>query len=136
MAAAKMTIGQLAQQAGVTVETVRYYQRRGLMRRPHRPPSGYRMYSEDDLAALHFIKRAQSLGFALSEVKDLIDLRRSGASPCRTIGCRIEAKLVEVQEKQVQLRLMERQLKALADDCRQQAASPECPLVQRLWAVD
>ena len=133
----KMTIGQLAEEGGVTVETVRYYQRRGLMRRPHRPATGYRMYSEDDLAGLRFIKRAQALGFTLEEVREMLELRRGHANPCHAVGCRAQAKLLAVREKQAQLRQLEVQLKALASECRDnQASPPDCPLVQRLWSPE
>jgi DNA-binding transcriptional MerR regulator len=85
-----LTISQLAKQAQVTVETVRYYERRGLLPEPPRRTSGYRQYSQDDLAYLQFIRRAQTLGFSLNEIAELLALRVDPATSCHDVreqGC-------------------------------------------------
>jgi MerR family copper efflux transcriptional regulator len=81
-----LTISQLAKQAGVNVETVRYYERRGLLPQPPRRASGYRQYSQDDVAYLQFIRRAQTLGFSLKEIAELLALRVDPVR-CTTINC-------------------------------------------------
>lgn len=80
-----MQIGNLAKQAGVTVQTVRFYERRGLLPNPQRKDSGYRLYGEDDLHRLRFIRQAKALGFSLDEIKDFLRTRTRGLCPCSDV---------------------------------------------------
>src|SRR6266852_273541 len=88
-----LTIGQVARQAGVGVETVRFYERQGLLEEPSRRESGYRQYPEDVVARLRFIRRAKELGFSLKEIAELIALRLDPATMCSDIKERAEAKI-------------------------------------------
>ena len=129
------TIGALARQVGVTVETIRYYQRRGLIGEPRRPPGGIRRYGETHAERLRFIRQAQALGFNLEEVKELLALE--DGQHCR--GCR-EAerlgaiKLAAVRERLGQLRRVERALAALVGQCHSNAGRVRCPLMAALGA--
>jgi len=111
-----LSIGELARAAGVNVETVRYYERRGLLEEPPRSPSGYRQYSADDLWRLQFIGRAKRLGFTLGEIADLVgdDGRRSTTDVLRAA----RAKVASVDEKQAELLELRQRLERLVDLCR------------------
>lgn len=97
--ASGLTIGQLAKMAGVHVQTVRYYERRNLLQPTDRKASGYRMYGDDALKRLRFIKNAQALGFTLREINDLLNLRVSSVARCGTIQVKAQAKLRQVKAK-------------------------------------
>ncbi len=86
-----LTIGQLARRADVGVETVRFYQRKGLLAEPDRRPSGYRQYDEAIVDRLRFIKRAKELGFTLNEIKELLSLRLDPSTTCADVKNRAEA---------------------------------------------
>lgn len=125
-----LTIGQLAERAGVNVETVRYYQRRGLVDEPAKPLGGIRRYAEAHARRIRFIKHAQKLGFALEEVADLLALE--DGRHCREaerIGAR---KLASVRERLTQLRRIERLLSALVDRCHSNTREVRCPLIAAL----
>lgn len=126
-----MTIGALAHAAGLHVETIRYYQRRGLMSEPDRPPGGIRRYDDSALERLHFIRTAQSLGFSLDEVANLLILEDgAGCEEARELG---ERKLASVREKILNLRRIERVLEELVSEC---TSTPQgaitCPLLASL----
>lgn len=101
MSAPTMRSGQLAAAAGVTVETLRYYERRGLLPEPHRSPGGYRRYGADALALLRAVKSAQRLGFTLDEVTELLATGRRHPTP--DLQERARAKLVEIEERMADL---------------------------------
>lgn len=124
------TIGTLARQAGVHVETVRYYQRRGLLEEPRRPPGGIRRYSEAHARRLRFIKQAQGLGFSLEEVKDLLTLE--DGRHCREAERLGALKLTAVRERLAQLRHVERALAGLVNQCRCNRGTVSCPLIAAL----
>ena len=90
-----MTIGHLAREAGVNLETVPYYERRGLLPKPPRSASGYRLFPTDAARRLRFIRRAQELGFSLKEIRELLSLRVSRSTTSRDIRARAEAKIAE-----------------------------------------
>src|SRR5207247_5454513 len=92
-----LTIGQVARRVGVGVETVRFYERQGLLEEPARRASGYRQYSEQVVKRIHFIKRAQKLGFSLKEIAELLLLRVDGQTSCEEVKGRTEAKIAEVE---------------------------------------
>src|SRR5581483_8920968 len=93
-----LTAGTVARRAGVGVETVRFYEKNGLLEEPARRPSGYRAYDEGTVHRLRFIRRAKELGFTLSEIKELLSLRCS-ERPCDDVQSRAEAKVAEIEEK-------------------------------------
>jgi MerR family mercuric resistance operon transcriptional regulator len=128
-----LTCGQLAKSAGVNVETLRYYERRGLMPKPARASSGYRLYTSDAVRRLRFIKRAQALGFTLDEIRELLDLRvRRGASQCANIRQRASAKAGEVEAKLKSLRRIKRAFERLVASCDGKGPADACPILDAL----
>ena len=125
-----MTIGRLAKAAGVNVETVRYYQRRGLLREPSKPPGGQRRYAPAVVQQIAFIRRAQLLGFSLEEVKSLMDL--SDARDSREAGTIAERKYESLGARIAQLNGMRRQLKRLIQVCKRKARGAPCPFLAAL----
>lgn len=123
------TIGQLASSAGVNVETVRYYERRGLISQPLRPPQGHRQYSADTLEQLLFIKRAQQLGFSLQEIATLMAL---GEGQCREVRSLAENKLSMVRHKIHDLQRLETVLDGLVSQCRNNVDDTSCPIVKSI----
>jgi MerR family mercuric resistance operon transcriptional regulator len=126
----KYTIGTLAKQAGVHVETIRYYQRRGLVAEPDRPLGGIRRYAPAHVRRLRFIKQAQTLGFTLEEVTDLLALE--DGRHCRAAEQLGSTKLAIVRERMAQLRRVERALTALVDQCHCNTGKVRCPLIAAL----
>jgi MerR family mercuric resistance operon transcriptional regulator len=125
-----LTIGRLAAAAGVHVETVRYYQRRGLLAEPSRPLGGIRRYGDNDLARLQFVRRARAMGFSLDEIAGLLKL--DGAGACLHTRQLTESRLAEVRRKLKDLRRLESELVELVDTCRQRGADDCCPTLDRL----
>lgn len=126
---ASFTIGRLAREASVNLQTVRYYQRRGLLQVPPRPASGYRLYSGADVQRIRFIKRAQALGFTLWEIRQLLELSER--------RCREVRPLAEIKRDDVirRIRDLKRMLKALdraLEACRQGDPDDKCPLIEAL----
>lgn len=105
-----MTIGQVAANATVNIQTIRYYERRGLIPAPPRTPSGYRQYTEVAVARIRFIKRAQALGFSLSEIRDLLALRVRRMSDCVTVERKAQSKIALMEHKIRELNRMKRGL--------------------------
>jgi len=128
--ASNLTIGALAQAAGVHVETVRFYQRRGLLPLPKRAYGSIRRYGHDALMRLRFIKSAQRLGFSLDEVAGL--LRLEDGDHCDEVREQAEHRLADVRSRLRELRRMEAALQALIRDCRQPHAARRCPLIEAL----
>jgi MerR family mercuric resistance operon transcriptional regulator len=124
-----MTIGALAKAAGVGVETVRYYQRRGLLEEPRRPARGVRRYAAADAARLRFIRRAQEIGFTLEEVKTLLRLEQ--APSCRGARELAATKLAAVQSRLRDLRRMRDALAGLIRQCDTQG-DRACPIIASL----
>lgn len=127
-----LTIGQLAKMAGVHVQTVRYYERRNLLQPTARKASGYRMYGDDALKRLRFIKNAQALGFTLREVNELLNLRVSSVSRCGTMQVKAQAKLRQVEAKTRDLLALSRALKRLIRSCLAGQPTEPCPILQTL----
>lgn len=127
-----MTIGQLAERAGVNIETIRYYERRGLLPDPDRTPSGYRRYEDDTVARLRFIRRAQGLGFTLREVADLLALRVRHPGACKAASQRTREKLSVVQQEIRELETMARSLTWLAEACDAGRQTGDCPILHAL----
>jgi MerR family transcriptional regulator, copper efflux regulator len=127
-----LTIGLVARRAGVGVETVRFYERQGLIEEPPRRLSGYREYDEEVVSRLGFIRRAKELGFTLKEIKELLSLRRDPATPAADVKRRAEAKIGDIESKIRSLRKMKKALEKLTLACRAHASSAECPLLHAL----
>lgn len=127
-----LTIGQLAKRAQLNVETVRYYERRGLMPDPPRRASGYRQYSEDDITRIRFIRHAKDLGFSLKEISELLSLRIDPDTTCGDIKRKAEAKIADIEEKIRALQEMKKGLGKLVASCRGRGPTSECPILEVL----
>ena len=127
-----LTIGQVAARAGVNIQTVRYYERRGLLPDPERSKAGYRLYELDVVRRLRFIKRAQELGFTLEEIQELLNLRVQGPGSCASAERAALAKLELVARKQAELDRLRERLEALVDACRHNEDTAECPILDVL----
>ena len=126
------TIGALARDARVHVETVRYYEQRGLLKQPRRT-GGWRRYDEEALRVLRFVKRAQELGFSLDEVHELLSLRTSkNARTCANVRTAAKAKLANVEAKLRDLDAIRRTLAALVQSCNTDGAAEACPILGSL----
>lgn len=127
-----LTIGRLAEGAGVNVETIRYYERRGLLPEPHRTESGYRQYSPDAVRRIRFIKRAQALGFTLDEIAELLRLRVAPGTNCNAVEARAKQAIARINAKVVELERMRLPLRRLVRACRRRQPSDECPILGTL----
>jgi len=126
----RLTVGRLAKRAGVNVETIRYYQRRGLFPIPSSSPSSVRRYSKADLQRLRFIKRAQQLGFTLDEISELMNLSEGhGCSIACSVG---ERRLADLERKIVDLIAMREALRGLVGKCQRNAPRAPCPLIEAI----
>lgn len=126
------TIGQLAQRADVRVDTVRYYERTGLLPEPQRKESGYRQYADEDIVRIRFIRRAVELGFTLNEVGELLDLRVDPDTTCADVREQAEAKIDDISAKIRSLQKMKRVLTKLTAACDTGAPTSECPILEAL----
>ena len=127
-----MTIGSLAAAVGVNVETIRFYQRRGLLREPPRPPRGIRHYTREDSARVTFIKSAQRLGFSLNEIRHL--LRLDEGMQCDAAAKLASQHLDHVRSRLQDLRRIETTLAGLLEQCRHGDENVTCPLITALHA--
>jgi len=127
-----LTIGQAARSAGVGVETLRFYERRGLLAEPARKDSGYRQYPEDVVARLRFIRRAKELGFSLKEIKELLALRVDPDTTCAKVRKRAEDKIADVEGKIDALQTIKKALTKLTKTCSGRGPTSECPILDAL----
>ncbi|HEY5616757.1 MAG TPA: MerR family transcriptional regulator [Vicinamibacterales bacterium] len=127
-----MRIGEIAAQAGVNAQTLRYYERRGLLGSPQRRPSGYREYLPDAVRVIRFVKRAQELGFTLAEVEELLRLRTDRRASCAEVRAAANTKIADIDERLRQLRAMRHALRALVDSCVTEGATRTCPILEAL----
>ena len=125
-----MTIGALARSAAVGVETIRYYQRRGLLPQPVRQYGSIRRYSAADAARLRFIRRAQELGFTLEEIGELLKLQ-DGADR-RAVRRIARTRLTQVESRVADLQRMRRALQHVIDDCEHAPGAPRCPIIEAI----
>lgn len=128
----ELTIGKVARQAGVNIQTVRYYERRGLLVPNGHRDSGYRLYDDEAVQKIRFIKNAQALGFTLKEIAGLLRLRVNRSARCKTVKRKAESKLADVKTKIAQLKSMERVLEALIHTCRRKGTTGSCPILKSL----
>jgi MerR family mercuric resistance operon transcriptional regulator len=129
----KLTIGDLAREADVNVETIRYYESMGLVRQPPKPPRGWRRYGPQEAQRLRFIKRAQQLGFSLAEIRALLRLRASdNPRTCASVARRAREKVGEIDAKIRGLQAMRGALVELAHVCSGEGVGDECPMLSAL----
>jgi Hg(II)-responsive transcriptional regulator len=127
-----LTIGQVARQAGVGVETIRFYEREGLLEEPARRMSGYRQYSLTVIKRISFIKRAQQLGFSLKEIAELLLLRVDAQTSCEEVRQRTIEKIAAVERKLEELQRMRQALLQVAELCTGQGPGSRCPMLEAL----
>jgi len=127
-----LSIGEVARRAGVGVETVRFYEREGLLEEPPRRTSGYRQYPEEVVKRIGFIKRAKELGFSLKEITELLVLRVDAQTSCDEVKRRTEAKLAEVERKVVELQRMRQALLQVHSLCTGPGPTGRCPMLDAL----
>ncbi|MGH8505139.1 MAG: MerR family transcriptional regulator [Stenotrophobium sp.] len=125
-----LTIGKLAQQAGVNIDTIRYYERSGLLPEPQRRASGYRDYSSDAVARLQFIRRAKALGFSLDDITELLSL--SGRRDVKAVKAAAQARLQSVEQKISELQRIRKGLRTLIDACPGHGDADRCPIISAL----
>ena len=124
-----MRTSEIAERAGVNTQTLRYYERRGLLAEPPRSPAGYRDYPPSAVAVLRFVKRAQELGFTLAEVEELLVLAEGGPEACGPARSLAEVHIAELDLKIADLQRMRECLRALAATCQRPRADRSCPLL-------
>jgi len=127
-----LTIGFLAKAAEVNIETIRYYQRIGLITEPDKPSHGYRVYPHETLKRIKFIKRAQQLGFSLQEIADLLQL---GEGNCRDVRLQAEQKRIQIDNQIKDLQRLRGTLSNLIDACNSNSDTSHCAIVETLTAL-
>lgn len=128
-----LTVSQLAREASVKATTVRYYERKGLLPSPSRSLSGYRLYPDETVRRLRFIKHAQELGFTLHEIDELLALtaaKRSSAEVCALT----QVKITSVNQKITQLKALKKQLQRLTASCTRKGSAADCVIVKHLYS--
>lgn len=131
-----LTIGKVARGAGLAIDTVRYYEREGLLEKPARTTSGYRHYTTNVVARLRFIRQAKELGFTLHEIKELLSLKVAPGKSCADVKARTEAKIADVEQRIAQLNRIKRALAKLAIACSGRGPTTECPILEALETPD
>jgi MerR family transcriptional regulator, mercuric resistance operon regulatory protein len=133
-----MQIGQVSKQSGVTIDTIRFYERTGLLAAPARSTGGFRRFSSEDLASLQFIRNLQELGFSLHEIRELLSLRTNDLRACSEVQKKLQGKLRDIHAKRIALVKLEDELKAALVKCNSQLrhppkkASARCPVLTAL----
>lgn len=123
-----MKIGEVAKLSGTGIETIRYYERQGLLLEPERRPSGYRQYDKSTVKRLGYIRQAKELGFTLAEIRELLELSFAHSN-CSHIHQRAEGKITEIKHKIRSLQQMQRSLRRIVEQCKAKDLSADCPLV-------
>ncbi len=129
----KLTIGQLAKKANVNLETIRYYERRGLLLEPPRNKSGHRQYSLEEVKRTEFIKRCQALGFSLKEISELLLLKVIPGTTCGDIKARVETKIADVEKRIVDLEKIREALLRMSSKCINKGPVGQCPILEELY---
>jgi DNA-binding transcriptional MerR regulator len=126
-------IGSVAKESGVPIKTIRYYEEFGLLKSSGRTEGGYRLFNSDVLERLHFIKRAQSLGLNLAEIKDFLQVYDAGKLPCDHIKTKLEDKVQAIDEQIQQLRILQQELECLLSGWEVKADQVQttiCPIIE------
>ena len=126
-----MKIGEVAKLSGTGIETIRFYEREGLLLEPERRPSGYRQYDESTVERLEYIRRAKELGFTLAEIRELMELSFVSQTCCDHIRQRAETKITDIESKIRNLQQMKRSLGKIVQRCRNKNSTDDCPLVHK-----
>jgi MerR family mercuric resistance operon transcriptional regulator len=129
----QMTIGQVARQTGVSVETIRFYEKEGLIDEPERNPSGYRQYPAETIKRVLFIQRAKEIGFTLKEIHDLLSLQEKPEACCGDVLSKAESKMVEIEAKINELQRMKNALAKLTMECISDNGLDNCPILDALY---
>ena len=124
-----LRIGQVANEANVNLETIRYYERQGLLPKPPRTEGNYRAYQADIVPRVLFVKQAQAVGFTLKEIKELLSLRATPRTRCEDVRRRAEVKIHDLDEKLHALQTMREALKTLVRECVGAAPVTDCPIL-------
>lgn len=132
----KLTIGDVAARAGVNIQTLRYYERRGILPRARRSAAGYRLYPPDTVRLIRFIKRAQELGFTLEEIEELITLRSNSSRKRDQARALAAKKMRDIDEKLARLQAMRSALYTLQEDCECGRETLVCPILEALEHPD
>ena len=127
-----LTIGTVAKNAGVGVETIRFYERQGLIEQPPRPVAGFRHYPEDTVMRVRFIRHAKKLGFSLQEIGELLDLSLESEQNCREVQIRTEAKISAISSRIAALEKMKGVLSQLVVACRTGDQTQKCPIIESI----
>jgi len=124
-----LTIGKLARAAGVSTDTIRFYERRGLLSPPARTAANYRLYPDKDVLRLKFIKRAKALGFTLNEIKELLSLRHDPKATKAVVKSLTESKIEDIKNRIVDLQRILAILEHLAETCDGHGSADDCPIL-------
>ncbi len=124
--------GEVAKKGRVNLETIRYYERRGLLPKPPRTAAGYRAFDGEAVRRIRFIKQAQALGFSLKEIRELLSLRIDPRRSCGDVRARAEAKLTDIEDKIRSLRAMKKTLARFFAACSGSGSVSECPILEAL----
>ena len=127
-----LTSSEFAKQGGINPESIRFYEKQGLLRKPPRTASGYRMFAPDDVRRVRFIKRAQEVGFTLKEIKELLELRFDPGTSCAAMRQRTEAKVTDIEQKIRDLQRMKKVLARLTTACPGRGTLTGCPILESL----
>jgi Hg(II)-responsive transcriptional regulator len=127
-----LRIGEVAARAEVNVQTLRYYERRGILREPERGEGNQRAYPADTVKLIRFIKRAQELGFALREIEELLRLKDDRRASCAQVRGAARSKIEDIDDRVRALRRMRRALTVLVDSCVHDGSVRECPILEAL----
>lgn len=128
----QLSIGQVAKHTGVTVETIRFYEKQGLIGKPARSSSGYRQYSPSAIGRIRFIQRAKDVGFTLKDIQELLQMRATSDMPCADVRDRAMGKIRDIEQKMNDLRRMRDALNHLAEQCSSVSSTSECPILDAL----
>lgn len=127
-----MTIGQVAGTSGTGIETIRFYEREGLIEKPPRTESGYRKYRPDVIPRLRFIRQAKALGFTLKEIKELLSLKLNTGTNCGEVRSQAEKKILDIEGRIDSLQRMKRALAKLTNVCPGSGPTSECPILEAM----
>lgn len=128
-----VSIGKAAKLANVGVETIRYYEREGIIPKPPKHPGSVRAYPVDTVKRLRFIKRAQDLGFTLQEIVDLLAVRAKGKGTCSSVKSRADEKIAQIETKVADLRKIQKALAEVRDCCEKQLTADKCPILESFY---
>jgi len=126
------TAGQLAKVANVNIQTVRFYDRQGILKPASRTEAGYRIYDKEGVKRLNFIIQAKELGFSLKEIKEFLELRVQSVQTCDRVRKKTTEKLKDIQNKIAHLKKLEKTFRGLIDNCENRVISDQCPILEKM----